>query len=457
LTRRQSELETCNWWKRRANVYQRAGTFNCTSRDDPTIMLAKATIGGLSSSFDSRSQTPATVTDSICEEASRACERKFGRGLRALILTGSFARGEGSFIRHNEIWQALSDAEFIAVLTDFARLPSAIEQREIQHKTCQALHACGVDCSLSFGFVHADFLRRLQPSIFAFELRACGRVLSGDTSVLSLAPQFRPSEIPLEDAWRLLCNRLVECLEVLACMGSQCEPVSPQASYRIVKLYLDMCTSLLVFCGAYEPRYAQRADALSKLAQSERADAPFSLSDFSKRVSAATDIKISRQSSESIGASSRKEMASVTAEAMAYARQLWRWELRKLTNGNDDMDDQQLLKRWMSQQGMSQRLHGWAYVCRKQGWHRSWREWGRWLRLLCQASPRYCVYAVASEMCFVLTSTLDAHLLTDSDCRRWRDLLPVRKETSGSERSPWSQLMAETIWNYQQFLVETRA
>jgi hypothetical protein len=422
-------------------------------------MSAKATINGLFSCADpAPAQAPATVTQTICEEASGVCEREFGRGLHALILTGSFARDEGSFIRQNENWQALSDAEFIVVLTDSTGLPSRIKQQEIQKKASDALQAEGINCSLSFGFVHADFIRKLQPSIFAFELRACGRVLSGNASVLSLAAQFGTSEIPLEDAWRLLCNRLVECLEVLGCVESQSESVSPQVWYRIVKLYLDMCTSLLVFRGAYEPRYGHRADALSKLAQSGLADAPFSLRDFSKRVSAATEFKISGTQSEEFGASSRKGMASLIAEAMGYARQLWHWELKKLTNSSDGADDQQLLKRWMSQQGMARRFHGWAYVCRKQGWHRSWREWGRWLRLFCQASPRYCIYAVASEMCFLHPSSPDAaHGFTDSDCRRWRYFLPVRKEIAGSEQSPWSQLVAETLWNYQRFLVETRA
>ena len=422
-------------------------------------MSANATTTGLPSCADSaKSLSAATVTERICEEASRVCEQEFGRGLQALILTGSFARGEGSFIRKNQTWQALSDAEFIVVLADSARLPSTTEQRQISGRTSHALQTHGVSCSLSFGFVHADFLRKLEPSIFAFELRECGQVVSGDASVLSLAPKFEASEIPLEDAWRLLCNRLVECLEVLGCLESEHESISPQVSYRIVKLYLDMCTSLLVFCGAYEPRYSQRADALSKLAQSGSLDVPFSLRDFSNLVSAATEFKIADKHGEKFGASNRTHLASATAEAMSYTRQLWRCELKKLTASHDDADDQQLLKRWMRQQGTARRLRGWAYVCRKQGWHRSWREWRRWLGLMREASPRYCIYAVASEICFGLpASPNDVRDLTDSDCRRWRNLLPVHKQVSGSERSLWSQLMAETLWNYQQFVVETRA
>jgi hypothetical protein len=303
--------------------------------------------------------------------------------------------------------------------------------------------------------VHADFLRRLQPSIFAFELRTCGRVLSGDSSILSLAPEFERSEIPLEDAWRLLCNRLVESLEILSCLEDECESGSPQLSYRVIKLYLDMCTSLLVFCRVYEPRYSQRAVALSHLAQSEPADTPFSLKEFSKQVATATELKVSGKNSGNDCPSNRKAMAAVTAEAMDYARKLWRWELKKLTGSHDDPDDRQLLKRWMSQQGMARRLRGWAYVCRKQGWHRSWREWGRWLRLLCQASPRYLVYAVAAEMCFLLPSWPDSPGALDA--RFWVDSLPVCGKIARSDLQQWPALAAATLWNYHRFVVETIA
>jgi hypothetical protein len=421
-------------------------------------MSAKATISGLPSCPETAPAQASAAIETICEEAVRVCERQFRRGLRALILTGSFARGEGSFLRNKEIWQALSDAEFIVLLADSVREPSPTEQREMQLRTSHALESRGINCSLSFGFVHPNYLRKLQPSIFAFELRACGRVLAGDASVLSFIPQFQASAIPLEDAWRLLCNRLVECLEVLGHLENQHEAGSPQDSYRIVKLYLDMCTSLLVFCGAYQPRYAKRAEALSELPQPEPSDAPFSLREFSDQVSAATRFKLSGNSVESFDISNRDEMASLTTEAMVYARQLWRWELKKLTHSSDNPDDQQLLKRWMRQQRIVRRIRGWTYVCRKQGWHRSWREWPRWLRLLCQASPRYCVYAVATEMCFGLPSSPDkARGLTDSNCQRWRNFLPMRQQIYGLERTLRSKLMAETLWNYEQFLVGTRA
>jgi hypothetical protein len=433
-----------------------AGAVGSTTRDDVAVMSARATISGYPFIPGSvAGQAPSTVIDAICEEASRICEQQFGSDLRALILTGSFARGEGSFIRLNEVWYALSDAEFMVVLADSAGLPSTTEQQEFHKNINHALECRGLDCATSWGLVHAGFLRGLQPSIFAFELRACGRVLSGDASVLSLAQPFETSKIPLEDAWRLLSNRLVESLEILGCLEDDGESVLPQLSYRIIKLYLDMCTSLLVFCGAYQPRYSQRAYALGQLALSEPGDLPFSLSGFSKQVSAATEFKISGKNSESLSAANKKALAAVTAEAMGYARKLWRWELKKLTVSDDDPDDQQLLKRWMSRQAMGQRIRGWAYVCRKQGWHRSWREWGRWLRLLCQASPRYLIYAVATEMCFLLPSWLDSPRAVD--VRSWGDSLPVCGKIAGSDSSQWPALAAAALWNYHQFVSETLA
>jgi hypothetical protein len=194
---------------------------------------------------------------------------------------------------------------------------------------------------------------------------------------------------------------------------------------------------------------------LSQLALSEPADMPFSLRGFSKQVSAATEFKICGKNSENIVPANKKAMAAVTAEAMGFARKLWRWELKKLTISDDDPDDQQLLRRWMSQQRMAQRMRGWVYVCRQQGWHRSWREWGRWLRLLCQASPRYLIYAVATEMCFLLPSWLDSPGAVD--VRLWVDSLPVCAKIARSDLPQWPVLAAATLWNYHQFVVETLA
>ena len=52
----------------------------------------------------------------ICKEASTECEKRFGQILDAVVLAGSLARDEGTFVaKGQDRWSALGDAEFLLV------------------------------------------------------------------------------------------------------------------------------------------------------------------------------------------------------------------------------------------------------------------------------------------------------------------------------------------------------
>src|SRR5271167_649442 len=68
------------------------------------------------------------IVDELCEETKKMCQLQFGDSLLSLVLTGSLARGEGTFSLKNGAWQPLSDAEFIVTLADSAQLPAAQKQ-----------------------------------------------------------------------------------------------------------------------------------------------------------------------------------------------------------------------------------------------------------------------------------------------------------------------------------------
>src|SRR5205807_6068276 len=95
----------------------------------------------------------------------------------------------------------------------------------------------GILARVTLSAVHPDYLRKLRPHIFAYELKKCGRVIWGDSQILSLVPRFSASRIPFEDAWRLLCNRMIEQLEVLDGLEDRPTILPPEAFYRTIKLY----------------------------------------------------------------------------------------------------------------------------------------------------------------------------------------------------------------------------
>ncbi len=401
--------------------------------------------------------------DLICNNVRKLVTGAFGDRLRALILTGSLARDEATVVEENGASKLLGDAEFLLVFAEGAALPAGGTVRHLAEEIEGFLKQRGVQCSIDLAAVHPEYLMRLKPHIFAYELRTCGAAVWGDHQILSLIPEFSSADIPFEDAWRLLSNRIIEQLEVAAELFTRPDELPPNVQYRTVKLYQDMATSFLVFAGAYEPTYRGRAERLSALAaDAQTADGgPFALSEFSRRVSACTNFKLRANRDDLIsGTGDRAFGMTFWHEAVTHARLLWRWELARLSgNRLDALSDQQLLKAWMKIQPMQDRARGWAHVLRKSGWHHSWRAWPRWLRLGWQASPRYCVYAAASDLFFQLPAVLGCAAPPDAG-EDWGELsswLPLHDQSLKPMDAGWDEVAAEIIVNYKQFLTDTRA
>jgi hypothetical protein len=383
----------------------------------------------------------------ICNTVAEVCDAAYGERLRAGVLTGSLARNEGTFLRNGPGWSLPGDAEFILIFRDAQRLPGEREITDLQSAIERQLLTCGVECPISLGAAHGQYLRKLEPRIFSFELRACGEVIWGEPGILNLIPSFPPSAIPLEDAWRLLCNRIVEQCGAALDYSDQSSCLSPRMQYATVKLYLDMATSLLVFAGAYAPTYRGRELRLAELAESRRdvRPWPFDLSDFSRRVSLCTTWKLT----------SRIPPAEVTfqlwCDAVEFARRLWLWETAALTGSSANLPVTELCRACNGTQHFGKRVRGWLYVLRRQGWWHSWRHWPRWMRQSTQGSPRRLVYSAACELLFQLPGILSKRAGTLTTASDLESRLPIIPQSGRNLRSVASNI----VWNYQKFLTGT--
>lgn len=389
----------------------------------------------------------------ICAEVVRHTLVRHSDGLRAVVLTGSLARGEGTVTVEGGHSVVLGDAEFLLVFADYAKLPPT---QAIARAIHSGLRDVGVVCPITLSPVHADYLRALRPAVFAYELRSCGRVIWGDPHVLHLIPEFPAADIPEEDGWRLLCNRLIEQLEIVPELDRSTVAVSKQDLYPTVKLYLDMATSLLVFTGSYEPTYRGRSQRLTDLAGRDgRSEAyPFQLEHFAEIIALCTRWKLNG------GAGPVPEEISWYS-AVERARRLWRWELAHMAQASVALPDHELLATLLGRQSVGERARGWLHVLRRLGWHRSWRLWPRWARLVGHGSPRYLIYEAA---CQTLFGHLEGGLLRpaspapgDAWGAVWRTLPVVRASGSAATTRPWAEVVAEISWNYREFLVDTRA
>jgi hypothetical protein len=429
----------------------------------PSMMVTVQGAGGTArpSGLAEALKDTSTVQQAICERTVELALAAHGGNLKAIILTGSLARQEGTFVRDAGGWKQFGDAEFLLVFKERATLPLNADLLNLQRAVESELLARGLQCKISLAAVRPKYLRQLRPHIFAYELLTQGRVLWGDP-VLSAIPRFLPAAIPLEDAWRLLCNRMIELLEVSAGITDQLREVPKEVFYQSVKLYIDMGTSFLVFAGSYEPTYARRAEKMRSLqTQSDTANScPLNLARFAERVVACTQYKLSGADKLQLpNLHEHPGSLALWREAIADAHSLWSWELSQLTGTRVTLTDRELMGRWMRQQPVREQLRGWLYVLRRDGWHRSWRKSLSWTRCALRGSPRYCIYAAASELLFKLPGLIGATTPASSTISALgplRDWIPSTSDAPGSA-TEWRQLVCEISWNYHRYLEGTRS
>jgi hypothetical protein len=374
--------------------------------------------------------------------------------LQGIILTGSWARGEATFVVQDGHYAVLGDAEFLLVFERSAKLPPQDRLASLKHKLERTLENNEIHCQLSFAAVHPEYLQKLPPHIFTYELRACGRIIWGDQNLLSLIQGFSPGEISLKDAWYLLCNRIIEQFQILSELTDRSN-LSASLAYSTVKLYLDLSTSLLVFLGEYKPTYAERANQLTRMARRGSSDdLPFALAPFARAVQRCTAWKISPQTEGLVADWHFWE------QAIRYAQLLWQWELERMIGAIDGRSNSDLLKQWCRLQPVSGRLRGWLYVLRRDGWFRSRRLWLRWARQVRLGSPRHCVYRATQELLFRLPSLVNAGSVqpcAQASLARAESYLPRLTRNCDSRHAGWPLLASEIAQNYYRYLVDTRS
>jgi hypothetical protein len=395
----------------------------------------------------------ADLVTSVAREVVCAVVRRFKPQLRALVLTGSMARQEATFVKVSGGWAALGDCESLLVFEPHEALPDSTQVADLQQEIELRLKQLGMACPIGLSAVHPRYLGNLQPHIYGYELRTCGHVVWGDAGILALIPPFEPCAIPREDAWRMLCNRMIEQLAATG-EGHQPEDALPTpAGYKTIKLCLDLATSLLLFCDEYAPTYQARCARLQRLAEKLPAmeDLPFPLQPFAALVEKATHWKLFP------APRARDAAPSLRPRVWDYARRLWRWELLRLTGAPEELSNACLVRCWMRFQPLPQRLRGWASLARRQGWLASWRDWPHWAHLGVQGSPRHWIYMAGGELFFRLPSLRDegGETCPHHDLQTWRKWLPVQPERAADKKYSWRQLASEIGWNYRRFLMET--
>ncbi len=181
--------------------------------------------------------------------------------VETLILTGSFAHGEGAFQNSAGGLQPFNDYDVVVV----AKIePDPRFLKDLARQVARMLGMRGVDL-LGVGLHRFAWL---PPSIFNFDLRHAGYVVHGDATLLDTLLDWQPSDIPLIEAQVLLLNRMI-CL--LECVEDG--PETPQAdeetgiflAYQSSKAAFAIADAVALLHGMYAIRYEGKRDLLRSL------------------------------------------------------------------------------------------------------------------------------------------------------------------------------------------------
>jgi hypothetical protein len=409
-------------------------------------------------SFNPSVSIQAFLREIVTECTRSECVNSFGSQLKAIVLTGSMAREEASFVRKNDSLAVFGDAEF-AIVFEKKSLPPPETLSTVQQRIEKDLRQRKVQCAIDLSAVPPSYFRQLPPHIFSYELKHCGHVIWGDNRILQQIPNWLPKDLLRQDAWRLLCNRMIEQLAFIGDLSETCDELTLRSTYATVKLYLDMATSYLVFARAYEPTYRGRAGKLRWLAERAPTDgnAPFPLKEFSERITDCTEWKLS-------GGDMRTFMRPEFWEhAIDWAHCLWRWEVIQMTNAPGNLSSSDLFDCLAQQLKFMERIRGWASAARRSGGFKSWHHWPRWARLARHTMPRYEVYRPGMELAFRLPELVgraENTLREKIDWGKQRSCLPLNQTNQtppSGDRSDWQVLAELVLSNYRTLLTSTRA
>ncbi|MDR3764606.1 MAG: hypothetical protein P4M01_10960 [Acidobacteriota bacterium] len=381
--------------------------------------------------------TPPALAHPIAKGLVRACRQVFGKTLKAVVLTGSLARNEATYVNREGRAILQSDVEALVVLHEDAALPSRASHDALCHLAEHLMDEQGVNVEVSFSVVHPGYLRALPPHIYSYELRCCGLVLWGEPEVLHLIPPYTAAQLSQEDAWRILSNRLLEQMTAAANPDGQA-----LARYRSIKLCLDLTSSLLVFCGRFEAGYRARLLCMEKFAASpEAAVLPFDFAAYMPLLRQCVASKLDSGSTVQFD-------ADFETRVVAWAWRVWHWELCALTSCSEDSAVEHLLRAFGAQLGHRRLLRGWAYAVRRRGWLASAPHWLHWLSLFAEGlTPRHAIY-------LALYRWQQLRVQGVADFTPACELLPV---STSAARSSAEVLAGELMHNYKEFAVETRA
>src|SRR5919112_277967 len=137
----------------------------------------------------------------------------------SVILTGSVARDQATYKYIDGKPFLESDLDLVVVVKRIATIKSFTSIKRLSKKVTHELKKKRLLSHVSLSITTEKALLHASPSIFYQDLNLNGKVIFGK-EIHSLLRKYETIEIPIQDVYRLIFNRMVESLEVLVISGA---------------------------------------------------------------------------------------------------------------------------------------------------------------------------------------------------------------------------------------------
>jgi predicted nucleotidyltransferase len=346
------------------------------------------------------------------EQCVHVLRERLGRRLVGVVLTGSFARGEGTVVPVDGHLRVLGDIEFLVILPrgrDYRTLRPALAGWGRQMSGILAERRVRVD--VEFGPAEEAYLRRrARPSIFVHDLRTHGRVLWGPPDLLARIPAFGRGDIPRADAVHLLFNRAIEQLDAWDRVSGLSGEALLDVAYQRLKLQLDIAGSALAFAGRHVSSYVERPRAFAALQAATPVLDVLLPPAFAHDLERAARAKVAPALDDVLpGGPAAWQRAWVRGEirrSVPALAAVLRWELAQLLGGDAPLPA--LLERWIGAQPWRRRARQWAKLALHPMPAPLPLSWGGAARLVGRSTPRALTYAAGATAYLALAENAPA-------------------------------------------------
>lgn len=209
----------------------------------------------------------------------------FGSLYRALILIGGYGRGEGTPFIVEGRQVPFNDYDLVVVSTALNRRQRAEVQSDLRHWEVELSRELKLPVDLCL--YPENVWRQAEFSLLNYEMKYGHRVVSGETDIVRLMPDYAHDRIPLSEGTRLLMNRGKLLLDIRRALRTQASFTAEERIRYIKFLFKALlafgdCT--LLAHSAYDLRYSVKKERIGDYATADMPDPAFMVEGFRRAV-----------------------------------------------------------------------------------------------------------------------------------------------------------------------------